>query len=166
MAKVLLTEEEYLTAGFEDRVPEYLDGEVVERTLPNNHHSQAQGELVFRFRLLEEKHRLFARPELRVRVAERRYRIADLVVYSDQKPLGLLPTQLPLVIAEVVSPDDKHEDLMKRLEEYRAWGVPHVWLVDPGLRRLYVYNQSGLASVPAFELPELHVRIPIEEILR
>ena len=152
--------------SFEDRTPEYVDGELVERTMPNNPHSEAQGEVAFVFRKLQERLPLYPRPELRVRVAPRRYRIVDLAVYAHEKPTELVPPQVPLVVVEIVSPDDKHEDVMKRLEEYRVWGVRHVWLVDPGLRRTYVYSESGLAPVAALELPEFEVRIPSEEILR
>ena len=147
--RTLISEEEYLHMSFEDRTPEYVDGELVERTMPNNSHSKAQGEVVFVFRKLQERLPLYPRPELRVPVAPRTYRIVDLAVYAHQEPTELVPPQV-----------------MKRLEEYRAWGVRHVWLVDPGLRRTYVYSESGLVPVAAFELPEFEVRIPSEEILR
>jgi Uma2 family endonuclease len=163
--KTLISEEEYLGMSFEDRVPEYVDGDLVERSVPDNLHSRAQTELVFVFRTLQQRLPLFPRPELRVPVAPGKYRIVDLAVYAHQEPLERLPKELPLVVTEIVSPDDRHEELMERLEEFRAWGVPHVWLVDPGLRRMYVYRDGGLTPVPAFELPEFDVRIAASEIL-
>ena len=163
--KTLISEEEYLRTGFEDRTPEYIDGELVERSVPNKSHSSAQVELAFVFRTLQQRLPLFPLSELRVPVAPRKYRIADLVVYT-QEPAAELPQELPLVVIEIVSPDDRYELLMTRLEEFRTWGVPHVWLVDPGMRRLSVYREGGLTAVEAFELPEFGVRIGAGEILR
>src|SRR5713226_10194307 len=110
--KTLISEEEYLRMSFEDRVPEYVDGELVERGVPNNSHSRTQCELVFRFRSLQERLPLFPRTELRVPVAPGKYRIVDLAVYAHQEPLDELPRELPLVVIEIVSPDDRHEDIM------------------------------------------------------
>ena len=164
--KTLISEEEYLRTSFEDRTPEYVDGELVERSVPNKSHSKAQIELGFIFRTLRDRLPLFPFSELRVPVAPRKYRIADLAVYANQEPAEELPRELPLVVIEIVSPDDRHEDIMTRLAEFQAWGVPHVWLVDPGLQRLYVYHNGGLTAVEAFDLPEFGVRIAAGEILR
>lgn len=164
--KTLINEEEYLGMSFEDRVAEYVDGELVARSAPNNSHSKAQIELATRFESLRERLPLFPRPELRVPVAPGKYRIVDLAVYAHQEPLERLPKELPLAVIEIVSPDDRHAELMERLEEFRAWGVPHVWLVNPGLGRMYVYRDGGLTLVTAFELPEFDVRIAASEILR
>jgi len=163
--KTLISEEEYLRTSFLDRTPEYIDGELVERSLPNNSHSKTQVELIFRFRNLQQRLPLFPISELRVPVAPRKYRIVDLAVYAHQEPVEELPRELPLVVIEIVSPDDRYEELMTRLEEFRVWGVPHVWLVDPGLRRIYVYREAGVTAVEAFELPEFGVRIAAGEII-
>ncbi len=163
--KTLLSEEEYLAMSFDDWAPEYVDGELVERGLPNNSHSNIQQEFIYTFRKLGERLPLYPRPELRLRVAPGKYRIADVVIYAHEKPVEELPVQVPLVVIEIVSPDDKYAELMKKLEEYRAWGVPHVWLADPALRRICVYRDGALVPVMVLELPEFGVRIPVEEIL-
>jgi Uma2 family endonuclease len=163
--KTLISEEEYLGMSFQDRVPEYVNGELVERSGPDNLHSRTQVELAFVFRTLQQRLPLFPFSELRVPVAPGKYRIVDLAVYAHQEPVEERPKELPLAVIEIVSPDDRHEELMQRLEEFRAWGVPHVWLVNPGLHRAYVYRDGGLTPVEAFELPEFKVRISAAEFL-
>jgi len=144
----LVSEEEYLRMSFPDRAPEYVDGELVERGV------------------LQQRLPVFPRSELRVPVAPGKYRIVDLAVYTAPEPVEQLPKQTPLIVVEIVSPDDRYEDLMTRLEEFRAWGVPHIWLVDPGLTRMYVFSNGGLTPVLAFELPEFGVQIAAGDILR
>lgn len=51
----------------------------------------------------------------------------------------------------------------EKLQEYRAWGVGHVWLVDPYSRRLYACD-AGLAEVNSFSVPELGIELGPAEI--
>lgn len=159
-----LTEAEYLRTSFDGPEPDFINGELIQRALPNNFHSTVQLRLAVWFGSREQRLGLHPRPELRVRVAPGRYRVGDLVVYSEP-PTGEIPQQIPYAAAEIVSPDDRLEEILSKLAEYANWGVKHVWLVDPGLRALYVYSDRSLHAVAAFELPEFQERIPAEEIL-
>jgi Uma2 family endonuclease len=50
-----------------------------------------------------------------------------------------------------------------KLEEYRAWGVAHVWLVDPQSRRMYSCD-NGFAEVTSLAVPELGVEVQPADI--
>ena len=41
-APALVSEEEYLRSNFGEHAPEYIDGELVERTMPNDVHAENQ----------------------------------------------------------------------------------------------------------------------------
>jgi Uma2 family endonuclease len=158
-----ISPEEYLRMSFDGPDREYLDGEIVERNVGEPPHSKAQGQLIAYFYALGKKQTVYPYPELHLRLSPTRYRVADLAVYREELS-GNIPSQPPFVVVEVVSRNDRYTEIVEKLEEYREWGVIHVWLVDPSLRRLYVYSQSGLNAVPAFEIPELEARIPSSEI--
>jgi Uma2 family endonuclease len=64
----------------------------------------------------------------------------------------------PLLIVEIASPDDRLRDVEQKLEEYRAWGVAHVWFVEPELKKLYTYDR-GLTNVAQLELPRFNLTI-------
>jgi Uma2 family endonuclease len=162
-AHTQISVEEYLRTSFEGPDREYLDGVIVERVMPNKPHSRAQARLIVRLAALEEKFSLWCLPEIRVRVGERRYRVVDVAVFSGEPEE--VPSTPPLIAIEIVSSDDRFADVLAKLEEYRTWGVAHVWFVDPMNRRLYVYS-AGLSEVPAFRLPEYGVEIPAAEIFR
>ena len=53
---------------------------------------------------------------------------------------------------------------MQKFEEYRAWGVPHIWLVDPRQRRLHTYENGSLHEIADLLIPEFDVRITAAEI--
>lgn len=114
--KALITADQYLSTHFEYE-PEFVRGEIVERPLPNKSHSRIQQLLAV---LL---HRIgFCYPELRLRVAPDSYRIPDIALF-EHEPEGEVPHSPPLLIVEIVSPDERHHDLMQKLQDYRAWGV-------------------------------------------
>ncbi len=55
-------------------------------------------------------------------------------------------------------------NMLEKLDEYRVWGVPHIWLVHREARRLYTYRSAQLSVVEGFELPEFGVRIVAAEV--
>jgi Uma2 family endonuclease len=85
------------------------------------------------------------------------FRIPDFALF-ERDPEEELPRSPPLLAVEIASPDDRVLDVEQKLEEYRAWGVAHVWFVEPQLQKLYIYDH-GLINVAQLELPRFHVII-------
>ena len=99
-----------------------------------------------------------------MRVAPRRYRVADVAVYAPDEPTEGVPSTAPLIAIEILSREDRYKDILEKFEEYRNWGVRHVWFVDPWLGKIHVYEDAGLREVPAFQIPEYGVEIPAARI--
>lgn len=167
LARSQIGVEEYLDLAFDDRPePDYVDGEVVERALPTPIHSQIQVLLGILFAPLLTRVRLILMSELRVRIAARRFRVIDFAIYRDARPEGRYATTPAFVAIEIISLDDRHSRVTARLEDCRRWGVPHVWLVDPQLKRLYEYTEAGLLQYPALRLPEFDFEISAQELFK
>src|ERR1700722_2662048 len=165
LAKTQIGVEEYLGLVFDDRPePDYVHGEVVERTLPTPIHSQIQILLGLLFAPLLSRVRLILMSELRVRIEPRLFRVVDFAVYLDSRPEGRYATSPAFIAIEIASPDDRHSRLTERLEDYRRWGVPHVWLVDPQRKRLWEYTEAGLLQHASLKLPEFDFEISSEEL--
>jgi len=165
LAKMQIGVEEYLALAFPDRPePDYVHGEVVERALPTPIHAQVQGVLVFRLIALSHRESLVVLPELRVRIEPDVFRVIDIAVYRDRRPEGRFATIPAFIAIEIVSPDDNYHNLTQRLEDYRRWGVPHVWLVDPWLKRLYEFTEEGLLQRASLTLPEFNLGISTDEV--
>lgn len=167
LAKAHIGVEEYLGLVFEDRpAPDYVDGEVVERAFPTPIHAQIQVRLGILFAPLLTRFRLILMSELRVQIRPRHFRVIDFAVYQEARPEGRFATAPALVAVEIVSPDDRYGDLTQRLEDYRRWGVPHIWLVDPELKRLYEYSEAGLLQYPALRLTGFDFEIAADAIFK
>ncbi len=158
---VQISVEEYLRTNYRpDR--EFLDGEVVERSMPNSLHAPVPIKLGHFFYSLNRD--LYAATELRMQVEPGRYRVADFALYSDT-PTEKCPSAPGLVIAEVLSPDDRSGSVHDKLMEYERWGVSHIWLVDPEAKRLFVFKNGSLHLVNGYSVPELDCELQSSDIL-
>ena len=161
--KAALSEEEFLRTSFPDVEPEYRDGEVEERSMPDLFHSDAQGNFVVFFRPLRKTLRLFAYAELRVRLRPERYVTPDVCVFGPDQPTTRVPDKIPLIVIEILSPDDKMSKVRSKLQEYVDWGVAHVWLADPDTRIFYLFDHA-LHEVPSYQIPELNLEVTPADI--
>jgi Uma2 family endonuclease len=48
----------------------------------------------------------------------------------------------PVLVVEVLSPSDQHEDVAAKVREYLAAGVKLVWIVDPDFRTVTVHQPN------------------------
>ncbi len=145
---------EYLHTSFPDLVREYRDGEIVERDLPGYSHGKTQ--------------------ETRMRVRPTRFLIPNVAAFHPNEP-DALPAAPPLIAIEILSLDDRlgaeAEGPLCAIrrsevrEEYRTWGVPHVWLVDPLSRRFYTCD-AGLTETSSLRVPELGIEITPRNLFR
>jgi Uma2 family endonuclease len=92
------------------------------------------------------------------------YRIPDVAAIAGKLPERQVPDQPPLVVVEILSKDDRHLDLMQKLEEYRQWGVPHIWVIDPSTKRFSMYTELGLQNVSSLGLSEYPFQLTPAEL--
>jgi Uma2 family endonuclease len=167
LANTQIGVEEYLALALPDRPePDYVHGEVVERALPTPIHAQIQILLGILFAPLRERARLILLSELCVRIEPDLFRVVDFAVYRDRRPEGRYATTPAFIAVEIVSPDDSYNNLTERLDDYRRWGVPHVWLVDPWQKRLWESTEAGLLQRSSFTLPEFDFTLSAEDVFR
>jgi len=151
--------EEYLSSSY-DYDPEYFDGELREREMPTNYHALFQ--IGLGVALL--KAGLLSLGNIRVKIAARQFRVIDVAGYLEF-PSETYPSNPPLVSIEIQSPGDCHDDIIRKCREYAAWGVQHIWLVNPRLRLLQIYSADSLIRADVLELPGRDVHITFEQLM-
>jgi Uma2 family endonuclease len=157
--------EEYLHTSFPDLDKEYRDGELIDRSMPDYPHSRAQIRLGSFFETRPQALRLYPGSELRLKIRDGLYRIPDIAVFHPTEPAEGVPSLLPFIVIEILSPDDRMTAVIEKLDDYKTWGVPHVWFVDPHSRRLYTYDQ-GLHAVEALRVPELDLAVTRADVFK
>lgn len=123
---------DYLETGYRpDR--EYVDGEVRERNVGKWEHARVQALLAAWFVNQEKSWGILCSTEQRIQVSPSSVRIPDLVVLA-AGPQPEVLTEPPLLIIEILSPDDTYSDTEERVRDYRKMGVETVWIIDPRTR--------------------------------
>lgn len=159
--RTAVTIEEYLHTSYEGTDREFRDGEVVERSMPDYFHGECQANLVIFFGALKSRRRLYPSTETRMRMPSNRVPIPDVSVFRE-RPIRV-PDKPPLIAIEVLSPDDRMRAVENKLKEYKEWGIPHVWLIDPDSRRMYIFEEK-LTEVATLPLPEFETEVTPADI--
>jgi Uma2 family endonuclease len=161
--KTQIRAEDYLRMTFEHDA-EFVHGEIVERSMPDLDHGRIQFLLGMAFPRVVASHPLYPCSEVRMKVAPGIYRIPDFAVFAGRLPAQQVPDKPPLIAVEILSKDDRHSDLMQKLEEYREWGVPHIWVIDPSTKRFSMYIERGLENLSSLSLSDYPFQLTPAEL--
>jgi Uma2 family endonuclease len=145
IATAPLTLETYLQSSFHPDV-DFVDGQIKERNLGEFDHGFLQGLIFSWFRPLRAQIGGVPVVEQRIRVSETSVRICDVAVIRTDMPREQVATRPPLVCIEIMSPEDRLSRAIKVLEDYRTFGVPNIWLIDPQERLAYWFGPGGLSQ--------------------
>lgn len=141
----LLPLAEYIQTSYRpDR--EYIDGEVRERKMGKWEHARLQNLLGSWFNTNEAAWGVLSATEWRTQVSQTRVRIPDLVLvkYGPQQDILSDP---PVLVVEILSPDDSCTDTQERAADYRKMGVRTIWIIDPKTRTgRYCVDDSWTAA--------------------
>ena len=157
----LISEEEYLRTSYEPDA-EFVDGVVEERPMGEGIHSAWQMAIGGFFWVRSDEWSVRARPELRTRTGERRYRVPDVAILragTEHEPIAVTP---PLIAFEILSPEDRISRLRVRLADFHSMGVPAIYVVEPEQGALMRWVDGGLPAVDRVFL--LDREIPLTDI--
>ena len=160
MASTLVSVEEYLRTSYPDGDCEYVDGEIVERNVGEIDHASLQSRILIY--LATHYPKFWVVVEVRVQVKPRRFRVPDVTLVAGPQPVDKIVKTPPHLVVEVLSPDDRAGAVQEKIDDYLAFGIPYVWVVNPQTGRGYVHTTEAAreakdgtlrAADPAIELP-------------
>jgi len=138
-----LSLEEYLRTSYHPDC-DFVDGHIEERNMGEFEHSTIQiavGAWFFNHRA-EWKIRVAS--EYRTRVSKSRVRIPDISVFLHADTAEKVRMTPPLIAIEILSPEDRLNRVLVRLDDFLKMGVQTVWLIDPLDRAAFTYTSEGL----------------------
>jgi Uma2 family endonuclease len=142
---------------------EYVDGEVRERNVGKWEHARVQWLLAAWFFQHEKQWGITGSTEQRLRVAENRVRVPDLVVLTAGPQPDVL-TDPPVLVIEILSPDDTYSDTQERAQDYRAMGVGTVWIIDPKTRSGRMCSGAEWVEAARLEVKGTPMYVELAEI--
>ena len=147
----IITADEFLRMP-ENRGAELVDGRIVEKNM-GNESSWLGSEILIRIGVFVRE-RMLGRvygSENGLRIwADRpnHVRKPDVTfVRNAGRPVKGWQSVVPDLVVEVVSPNDEAEELEQKLGEYRAAGIPLIWVVFPGTQTAQVLTLQSRTDV-------------------
>jgi Uma2 family endonuclease len=162
-SSTLISVSEYLKNSYRPDC-DYVDGRIEERNVGEHDHSALQAALILWFGNHQQEWNIEVLPEQRVQVSPTRFRVPDVCLVSLDQPVEQILTHPPLACVEILSPEDTMRRLQEKVEDYRRFGVPNIWILDPGTRRGYNCRPSGWLEVTEFEIPNTPIRLVLSEV--
>jgi Uma2 family endonuclease len=122
---------------------EYIDGQLLERNLGEWDHSWLQRAVMTYFIRHWDSSGFLAMPELRVQVKPTRFRVPDVTVVREDPGEQIL-SRPPFLCVEVLSPDDSMTSMQERIDDYLAFGVENIWIIDPRRKKAFWADAAGI----------------------
>jgi Uma2 family endonuclease len=157
--------EEYLRTSYSPDC-DYVGGEVLERNIGEHDHADLQTEIASYLRARYRKAGFVTVVEQRVQVSPTRFRIPDVCVARAERPMEQIYRKPPLVVIEILSPEDRFSAMQKKIDDYLDFGVPNIWVIDPKERRAFICGREGWAESKDLVLPSVDgaIVLPLPEI--
>jgi len=154
---------EYLNSSYSpDR--DFVDGRVEERNVGEHDHAAVQAALILWFGQRQDEWRIEVLPEQRIQISPTKFRVPDICLVSLDQPVEQILTKPPLACIEILSPEDTLRRMQERIDDYRAFGVGNIWVLDPATQRGYACNSSGFLEAAEFAISGTSIRLSLPEL--
>ncbi|MEO0376598.1 MAG: Uma2 family endonuclease [Cyanobacteria bacterium P01_A01_bin.17] len=143
---------------------EYIDGNIIQKPMPQGKHSVIQGELVSALNSVVKAQRIArAFPELRCTFGDRST-VPDIAILlwdripRDQKgEVANIFSLAPDWTIEILSPGQSHTKVVKNILHCLSHGSQMGWLIDPAEQLLFVYRPDQ----PTAFYEEMEAKLPV-----
>jgi Uma2 family endonuclease len=156
---------EYLATSYRPDC-EYVDGRIEERNLGEYDHGLLQLFLGQLFMNNRDAWKIRVVTDVRTQVSSSHFRVPDLSVLRADAPKEQIITHPPLIVIEILSPEDRLSRFQDRIDDYLVFGVENIWIIEPERRAAYTATASGLHPVRTNELtvPETPIRVVLSDL--
>ena len=143
----LISEEEYLHTSYEPDCG-FEDGALIERNLGTERHSWLQAALTAFFFRRRKVWGITPYIAQRIKLRPGKFRVPDFCILQGPRPKELVFTTPPLLVVEILSPEDRPIRVNKTIQDWRGFAVPNVWLIDPEKFENELHDEHGVRSLP------------------
>jgi len=161
----LISVREYLTTSYRPDC-DYVDGRIEERNVGEFDHSYLQAMLTQLFMNHQDDWKVRPLPDVRVQVKATRFRVPDVTVLRSGTPREQILTHPPLLVIEILSPEDRLSRMTERTDEYLEFGIENIWIIDLARRLAYRVTRIGFELAPTGEItvPDTPIRVVLSEL--
>lgn len=160
-----LSLEEFLKLPDTEPTSEYIDGQIIQKPMPQGKHSVIQGELVTTVNVVVKPQKIArAFPELRCTFGGRSI-VPDVSVFvwnriprDENGAIANVFQAAPDWMIEILSPDQSATKVTKKILHSLKYETQIGWLLDPAEQTIFVYQSNQQPEV--FDEPEEQLPVP------
>ena len=158
----IVSEQEYLGTHYEPDC-EFEDGVLIERYVGTEKHSWLQAALAAYIFRRRKAWGVNVYTEQRIRVGHGKYKLPDLCIVHGPRPATVIFDQPPLVIIEILSPEDRPLRVDQTIAEWLEFGAGYVWVIDPETQESVVHTAQGRVRLTdaTLRVPATAIEIPL-----
>ncbi|MGB3649860.1 MAG: Uma2 family endonuclease [Rivularia sp. (in: cyanobacteria)] len=164
-----LTLEEFLALPEMKPASEYIDGQIIQKPMPQGKHSKLQGELVTTVNSITKPKRVaLAFPELRCTFGGRSI-IPDVAVFTWERipldengDIANVFQAAPDWTIEILSPDQSQTKVIGNILHCLKHGTKLGWLIDPDERSILVFPPGRQPEL----LQEMNDILPVPDFIK
>jgi Uma2 family endonuclease len=161
-----LTLNEFLKLPETEPATEYIDGQIIQKPMPQGEHSTIQGELIIAINAIVKPQKIArAFPELRCTFGGRSI-VPDVAVFTwgriprkENGGVANLFQAAPDWTIEILSPDQSQTKVIKNILHCLEYETQMGWLIDPEEQSVFVYLRNQQPVV----LDEAEALLPVPE---
>ncbi|GAC1479777.1 MAG: Uma2 family endonuclease [Chamaesiphon sp.] len=165
-----ITLEKFLQLPETKPASEFIDGQIIQKPMPQGEHSTIQGELITTINAVTKSQRIaWTFPELRCTFGGRSI-VPDIAVFVWEhiptNPDGTIANVFefhPDWIIEILSPDQSSTKITRKILHSLKQGSELGWLIDPAERSVLVYAPKHQPEL--FEEPGDVIPVPITQYI-
>jgi Uma2 family endonuclease len=157
--------EEYLRTSFEPDA-EFVRGEIQERNVGEYEHNTVQWAILNWLRIHDKAWGTRSLQEQRTRFNPDNVRVPDVSVWKRDVPVKPVFDQPQLIAIEVLSPEDRQSRMQERIEDFRRFEVPHIWVIDPVKRIGWDCSDGNWTRTPRFAVSGTQIYLDLPEIFK
>jgi Uma2 family endonuclease len=159
------TLEEFLRLPETKPASEYIDGQIIQKPMPQGEHSTIQGELIITINAVTKPQKLArAFPELQCTFAGRSI-VPDVAIFvweriprNQNRGVANVFALAPDWIIEILSPEQSQTKVTAKILHCLKHGSQLGWLIDPDERAVFAYFPKQQPEL--FEQPEQQLPVP------
>jgi Uma2 family endonuclease len=103
-------------------------------------------------------------PAQRVQVSATQFRVPDVCVILAGSNPGQIFTSPPFICIEILSRDDRISGMQERIKDHLAFGVPHLWLLNPQTRSGWRCTAEGMFETQEFRTENPEIVLPLASL--
>ncbi len=154
--------EDYLNGPAPEPDVEYVDGELRERPIVQRIHGRLQSMISAWFEQHVEEWGVVPAVEVRTKVSKSRVRLPDLMLSASGYP-HQIQLDPPLIVIEIVSPNETFAELFEKLDDYETMGVLNLWVIHPAQRRGWTVRDGSLHRTERFAVTDSPIYLDLAE---